>query len=108
MAAVASMVPAEKSPEKSIPLICSVCPKVPKFSDVSHLLTHFNSKGHLHSLQQVKLRALSDMSASTQLADFTNWYNQYNIDGLLAGRLAAKEQKEANKKKRARSSASVS
>jgi hypothetical protein len=96
------MASTQKSPEKAIPLLCSVCPKAPKFSDVSHLLTHFNSKGHLHNLQQVKLRALSDIAASSQLAEFTNWYNKYNIDGLLADRLAAKDQKEANKKKRGR------
>jgi hypothetical protein len=102
MADAAPPAAADKAHEKSIPLLCTVCPKAPKFSDVSHLLTHFNSKGHLASLQQVKLRALGDIAASQQLADFSAWYNKYNIDGLLAERLAVKDQKEASKKKRNR------
>ena len=86
---------------ETIPLHCSVCPREPKFSDVSHLLTHFNSKGHLHYLQQVKLRAISDPAASNQMQVFSTWYNKWNIDSLLADRLAAKDKKEASKKRKA-------
>ena len=87
--------------DEKILLHCSVCPKEPKFSDISHLLTHFNSKGHLHYLQQVKLRAISDPAASNQMQRFSTWYTRWNIDGLLADRLAAKDKKEAGKKRKA-------
>ncbi|EHK15673.1 uncharacterized protein TRIVIDRAFT_115953, partial [Trichoderma virens Gv29-8] len=52
------------SGSKQIPLLCTVCPETPRFSDVSHLLTHIASKGHLHHETQTKLKAHQDISAS--------------------------------------------
>jgi hypothetical protein len=82
-----------------IPLLCSVCPKTPRFSDASHLLTHISSKGHLHAHQQMKIRSRSELAASASLTQYERWYKQYNIETLLAERLAAKDEKDATKRK---------
>lgn len=58
---------ATTSANRQIPLLCSVCPDVPRFSDVSHLLTHIASKGHLHHETQTKLKAHQDIAASVAL-----------------------------------------
>lgn len=58
------------SGSKQIPLLCTVCPDVPRFSDVSHLLTHISSKGHLHHETQTKLKAHQDFSASVALHQY--------------------------------------
>ncbi|KAI8676881.1 hypothetical protein NCS56_00577000 [Fusarium sp. Ph1] len=58
---------ATNSANRQIPLLCSVCPDVPRFSDVSHLLTHIASKGHLHHETQTKLKAHQDIAASVAL-----------------------------------------
>jgi len=92
--------------ENGIPLLCSVCPKRPKFSDTSHLLTHLNSKGHLANCQQVDLRSQSDPAYKAVKAEYDVWYNKYNLLSLLTERQVAKDQKDArrdaHKKKRPR------
>lgn len=88
------------APDSSIPLLCVACPKKQKFSDISHLLTHINSKGHLHSHQLLKIRALSDASASNALKQYDQWYGDHGIEKLLAERLAQRDQKEAGKKRK--------
>ncbi|EHK40892.1 hypothetical protein TRIATDRAFT_165088, partial [Trichoderma atroviride IMI 206040] len=55
------------SSNKQIPLLCTVCPETPRFSDVSHLLTHIASKGHLHHETQTKLKSHQDIAASISL-----------------------------------------
>ncbi|KAH6978545.1 hypothetical protein EDB82DRAFT_477294 [Fusarium venenatum] len=52
------------STNRQIPLSCFVCPETPRFSDVSHLLTHIASKGHLHHETQTKLKAHQDIAAA--------------------------------------------
>ena len=47
-----------------IPLHCNVCPRKPDFSDVSHLLTHIASKGHLSNYYKLKIKATSDRAAA--------------------------------------------
>jgi hypothetical protein len=98
--------------ETNIDLQCSLCPKNPKFSDVSHLLTHISSKGHLAQQFQLQFRSKSEHEAKDKLDAFESWYSRSNLDTLLSRRLAAKDQKKAskdNKDKRSRaSSASVS
>ncbi|KAF4989994.1 hypothetical protein FGRMN_8768 [Fusarium graminum] len=49
---------------RQIPLFCTVCPEAPRFSDVSHLLTHIASKGHLHHETQTKLKAHQEFAAA--------------------------------------------
>lgn len=87
---------------KQIPLYCSVCPDHPRFSDVSHLLTHIASKGHLHHETQTKLKAHQDLTASIALQEYEQWYRDYSIEALLVERMKAKEVKEASRNKRGR------
>jgi hypothetical protein len=87
---------------KQIPLNCSVCPDRPRFSDVSHLLTHIASKGHLHHETQTKLRAHQDMAASIALQQYEQWYKDYSIETLLVERMKAKQEKEESRNRRSR------
>jgi hypothetical protein len=94
--------------ENSIELRCSLCPKTPTFSDVSHLLTHISSKSHLAHRFKLQIRSQSEPDAKTQLEDFDFWYRDNNLDTLLSERLAAKEQKKSAKERRARTSSNAS
>jgi hypothetical protein len=91
--------------ETNIPLHCSLCPKNPQFSDVSHLLTHISSKSHLSHRFKLQIRAQSEISAKQQLYDFDTWYRDNHLDVMLSDRLAAKEQKKTTKERKARVSA---
>ncbi|KAH7162788.1 hypothetical protein B0J13DRAFT_633900 [Dactylonectria estremocensis] len=95
------------SAEKHIPLLCTVCPDTPRFSDVSHLLTHIASKGHLHHETQTKLKAHQDIAASVALRQYEVWYSQNGIETLLVERMKAKQLKEAARTRRNRVLASV-
>jgi hypothetical protein len=81
-------------------LRCTLCPKSPQFSDVSHLLTHVSSKSHLAHKFKLQIKAQSTPSAKQQLDDFDIWYHNNNLDHLLSERLAAKEQKKNTRTKR--------
>lgn len=78
-------------------LHCTLCPKNPKFSDVSHLLTHISSKGHLANRFKLQIRSQGEVEARQRLVDFDYWYHTNNLDSLLSDRLAAKEQKKGRK-----------
>ncbi|KAL7936271.1 hypothetical protein V8C35DRAFT_278482 [Trichoderma chlorosporum] len=93
------------SGSKQIPLLCTVCPETPRFSDVSHLLTHIASKGHLHHETQTKLKAHQDISASVSLQQYEQWYKDNGIESLLVERMKAKQLKEAARNKRTRGAA---
>ncbi|TGO49779.1 hypothetical protein BCON_0200g00080 [Botryotinia convoluta] len=88
----------------NIPLHCSICPKNPQFSDVSHLLTHTSSKAHLSNYFKLKIRAASELTAKMQLDNFEDWYDNYDLERLLSERLASKDQKKAAKDKKIRNS----
>lgn len=96
------MAPVATASAGAIPLICVACPMRQKFSDMSHLLTHINSKGHLSAYQQLQLRARNDTSASDTLKQYNQWYDDHGIEQLLADRLAQRDQKDAGKKRRTR------
>lgn len=102
MASVATTVAEEPNTNKRIPLLCTVCPDAPRFSDVSHLLTHIASKGHLHHETQTKLKAHQDISASVALQQYEQWYKENGIETLLVERMKAKQVKEAARTKRGR------
>lgn len=87
---------------KQIPLYCSVCPDHPRFSDVSHLLTHIASKGHLHHETQTKLKAHQDPTAYHTLQQYEQWYRDNSIESLLVDRMRAKQVKEASRSRRHR------
>ncbi|KPM44714.1 hypothetical protein AK830_g1870 [Neonectria ditissima] len=95
------------SANKQIPLLCTVCPDAPHFSDVSHLLTHIASKGHLHHETQTKLKAHQDIAASVALRQYEVWYSQNGIEGLLVERMKAKQLKEVARTRRNRDLSSV-
>ncbi|KAK7431072.1 hypothetical protein QQZ08_002353 [Neonectria magnoliae] len=95
------------SANKQIPLLCTVCPDAPHFSDVSHLLTHIASKGHLHHETQTKLKAHQDIAASVALRQYEIWYSQNGIEDLLVERMKAKQLKEVARTRRNRSLSSA-
>lgn len=107
MASVITMGASSGSSNKQIPLLCTVCPETPRFSDVSHLLTHIASKGHLHHETQTKLKAHQDIAASVSLQQYEQWYKENGIEGLLVERMKAKQLKEATRNKRARGATSA-
>ncbi|PHH82610.1 hypothetical protein CDD82_5454 [Ophiocordyceps australis] len=90
---------------RQIPLLCSVCPEAPRFSDVSHLLTHIASKGHLHHETQTRLKRNQDLASLALLEQYEQWYRDNGIEALLVERMKAKQQKEAAKARRVRGAA---
>jgi hypothetical protein len=85
---------------ETIPLICTLCPKNPNFSDTSHLLTHISSKSHLAARFKLQIRSQSEKEARDILDNFDAWYRNNNLDSLLSDRLAIKEQKKAAKERK--------
>jgi|SRR5277367_4274110 len=83
-----------------IPLLCDLCPKKPRFSDVSHLLTHISSKSHLSNRFKLQIRSQGEPEAKRLLADFDSWYTSNGLEDLLSERLIAKEQKKTTKRTR--------
>ena len=84
----------------SFPLHCNICPKHPNFSDVSHLLTHVGSKGHLSHYFRVQVRSRQEPSIREQLHKFDAWYDENQIEKLLSQRMILKESKAANARNR--------
>lgn len=82
----------------SIPLLCNICPKEPEFSDISHLLTHVASKGHLAQELRAKVRSRQDTSIREKLNNYDRWYERHQIEKLLSQRLILKESKDTNGK----------
>lgn len=74
-----------------IPLLCKICPKQPHFSDVSHLLTHVASKGHLSHYRNAKIRSREDPDVRQQLDEFDEWYDRYGIERLESQRVVQKD-----------------
>ena len=96
------------SNSSTIELKCSLCPKKPTFSDVSHLLTHVSSKSHLSHRFKLQIRSNSEAHAKAELDDFDYWYHVNGLDTLLADRMHAKENKKKGKEKKQRKSSIVS
>ncbi|KAL9132348.1 MAG: hypothetical protein Q9175_006476 [Cornicularia normoerica] len=80
----------------SIPLLCNICPKDPEFSDISHLLTHVASKGHLAQELKAKVRGRQDASIREKLDAYDRWYEKHQIERLLSQRLIFKESKDTS------------
>lgn len=81
-------------------LKCSICPKRPSFSDISHLLTHVGSKGHLSHLHKLQVRSHQEISAGHELSAYNKWYQQHGLGQLLSERMLQKESKKGNKRSR--------
>ncbi|RDW64743.1 hypothetical protein BP6252_10394 [Coleophoma cylindrospora] len=88
-----------------IPLICTLCPKNPNFSDLSHLLTHISSKSHLSNRFNLQIRSQTEPEAKEQLNVFDAWYDINGLENLLAERLAIKQVKKEAKNKKERTKA---
>jgi hypothetical protein len=71
---------------RHIPLVCSICPKNSKFSDVSHLLTHIASKGHLSNKFHMEIARDTDEFAREALAEYQAWFEEHGIRELLQNR----------------------
>ncbi|KAL9012722.1 MAG: hypothetical protein Q9173_002533 [Seirophora scorigena] len=80
----------------SVPLHCNICPKQPTFSDVSHLLTHIGSKGHLSHYFKAQVRARQNPSVREQLDAYEQWYGEHQIEKLLSQRMILKDSKKPN------------
>lgn len=71
----------------TIPLHCSVCPKKPNFSDVSHLLTHIASKGHLSHYYKLKIKSGSDDDSRATIENYDQWYADWHVEHLMSERM---------------------
>ncbi|KAL8719728.1 MAG: hypothetical protein Q9225_003298 [Loekoesia sp. 1 TL-2023] len=80
----------------SIPLHCNICPKQPIFSDISHLLTHVGSKGHLSHYFKAQVRSGQDQATRNQLDTYDRWYTDNQIEKLLSQRMILKDSKRPN------------
>ncbi|KAI9843185.1 MAG: hypothetical protein M1837_006547 [Sclerophora amabilis] len=78
-----------------IPLHCTLCPKKPSFSDISHLLTHIASKGHLAHEFKLSIRTSTDHAAKQQLDAYQQWYDRHGLERLLTNRMVIKEARKA-------------
>ena len=61
-----------------------------------------SSKSHLASRFKLQIQAQSENSAKTMLENFDTWYQENNLDAMLADRMAAKDQKRVGKERKAR------
>lgn len=78
----------------SIPLHCNICPKQPDFSDVSHLLTHVASKGHLSYYYKMKVKASTDPASKIVVDEYDEWYDEWRVEDLMMERMNQKERKK--------------
>lgn len=88
----------------NVPLNCNICPKQPTFSDISHLLTHVSSKGHLSHYHKLQVRSHQEPQAGHDLAIYDQWYSIYGLAQLLSERMLQKEAKKAAGTNRPRTS----
>ncbi|KAL8790732.1 MAG: hypothetical protein Q9195_006210 [Heterodermia aff. obscurata] len=86
---------------EAIPLLCKVCPKNPHFSDISHLLTHVDSKSHLKYYSNAKIRGRQDQSIRQQFDEYNQWYEENGIERLLSQRIIQKDSRNNHAKARA-------
>lgn len=76
-----------------IPLHCNICPKKPNFSDVSHLLTHIASKGHLSNYYKVKVRSSQEVSSRLLIDAYDRWYAEWDVEELMSERMNQKDKR---------------
>ncbi|KAH6660499.1 hypothetical protein BKA67DRAFT_667381 [Truncatella angustata] len=83
----------DSAASRPVPLICSICPKNTNFSDVSHLLTHISSKGHLSNMFKLDIARYTDQGAREKLEEYQAWFDEFNIRELLQSRSENRIQK---------------
>jgi hypothetical protein len=79
----------------SIPLHCTICPKRPNFSDVSHLLTHIASKYHLSNYYKVKVRSSNEEASRRIIESYDRWYAQWGVEELMSDRMNQKDKRRS-------------
>jgi len=79
----------------NIPLHCNICPRKPNFSDVSHLLTHIASKGHLSNYYKVKVRSGSEDASRRLIESYDRWYAEWNVEELMSERMNQKDKRRS-------------
>lgn len=79
----------------NIPLHCNICPKKPDFSDISHLLTHIASKGHLSHYYKTKVRSSNEEASRILIDEYDAWYAACNIEDLMSDRLDQKDRRNS-------------
>lgn len=79
-------------------LRCTICPKLPKFSDSSHLLTHVGSKGHLAHLHKLQVRSHQEPEAGLRITVYNQWFQEHGVAQLLSERMQQKKAKQADQK----------
>ncbi|MCJ1415048.1 hypothetical protein MMC32_001378 [Xylographa parallela] len=84
----------------SFVLHCTICPKRPDFSDLSHLLTHVGSKGHLSHYFKAQVRSRQEQAVREQLLIYDQWYQRNQIEKLLSQRMVLKESKGVQNRNR--------
>lgn len=77
----------------NIPLHCNICPKKPNFSDVSHLLTHIASKGHLSNYYKVKVRSTNEDASRRLIETYDQWYAEWAVEELMSDRMNQKDKR---------------
>ncbi|KAF2090816.1 hypothetical protein K490DRAFT_62143 [Saccharata proteae CBS 121410] len=77
----------------SIPLHCNICPRKPNFSDVSHLLTHIASKGHLSHYYKVKVRSGQEEASKRIIEAYDRWYEEWQVEDLMSERMSCKDKR---------------
>ncbi|KAJ5663942.1 Terpenoid cyclases/protein prenyltransferase alpha-alpha toroid [Penicillium longicatenatum] len=79
-------------------LQCTICPRQPRFSDISHLLTHVASKAHLSYYFKLQVRSVGEAQANELLAKYDDWYGTNGLAQLLSDRMTSKEDRKQKKK----------
>jgi hypothetical protein len=92
----------------TIPLHCDICPKKPNFSDVSHLLTHIASKGHLSNYYKVKVRSGSEEASRRLIDAYDRWYAEWSVEDLMSERMSQKDKRRTRARPAGTSSLSLS
>ncbi|KAF2769232.1 hypothetical protein EJ03DRAFT_351390 [Teratosphaeria nubilosa] len=77
----------------NIDLKCTICPRKDDFSDMSHLLTHIASKGHLSNYYKLKVKASTSLADKRLIDTFDDWYEDSGLDELMSERLQQKEKR---------------
>lgn len=61
---------------------------------ISHLLTHISSKGHLSNYYKMKVKGSQDPASQQIIDDYDDWYEEHNLQDMMQERMAQKENKK--------------
>lgn len=88
-------------------LQCIICPGRPRFSDVSHLLTHVSSKAHLSHYFKLQVRSHQEAEALELLLEYDGWFNSNDLPRLLSERIGSKDDRKKKRKSQAKTPATA-